>query len=172
MKMDDMNYGLCTTPTHSLEGFVEDWVNTYKKQLQKIRLFQPLHPSTLSKQQKTYFVKAFYHIRGHFHDFLWFMGNHAPSKEMKSIVLNNIAEEFGGHCYSHEQLYAVFASKLDVDIVEEIINCDTYEPYILEFNKGHLRWLNSHNWPGCLSAFAAYECLDNIDYPYLIFNGP
>ena len=72
-----------------------------------------------------------------------------------------------GRYGSHEKLYYLFAESMNVDIREEIINETTYDNYIEQFNKGHLNWLRTHEWLGCLAAFAAYEHLDNIDYKAL-----
>lgn len=146
------------------QAFLKEWDANYKSEIKKIDLFNTELTSTLSEEKKSYFVKAFYHIRGHFHDFLWFMGNHAPDESTKQIIINNIAEEFGGKYCSHEHLYYDFARSMGVDIKKEIIEETTYEHYIVQFNKGHLKWLNEHDWLGCLAAFSAYEHLDNIDY--------
>lgn len=151
----------------NFEDFLRTWDADYKEKISNIELFNTALTTTLSYHKKSYFVKAFYHIRGHFHDFLWYMGNHAPDLQTKKIILNNIGEEFGGSYGSHEQLYYDFAEALGVDIKKEIADEATYEDYIVEFNKGHLKWLREHGWLECLSAFSAYEHLDNIDYSAL-----
>ncbi|MBA3537165.1 MAG: iron-containing redox enzyme family protein [Tatlockia sp.] len=148
----------------TFEEFITNWDLAYEREIQHIKLFNEQYNCTLSEKQKAYFVKAFYHIRGHFHDFLWFMGNIAPDIQIKEIIINNIAEEFGGNYGSHEKLYYLFAESMNIDIQEEIENETTYEHYIAQFNKGHLNWLRKHEWLSCLAAFAAYEHLDNIDY--------
>lgn len=149
------------------ENFLNDWDDNYKNNINKINLFNENLTRSFPQQKKAYFVKAFYHIRGHFHDFLWYMGNHAPTSTVKKIILSNIGEEFGGNYGSHESLYYDFAESLSVDIKKEIAEETTYENYIAEFNKGHLKWLYNHDWIGCLAAFSAYEHLDNVDYPAL-----
>ena len=93
------------TKQNSLEEFVESIDLIYKEKLQKIALFDPQKSSLLSLEQKQLFCKVFYHLGGHFHDFLWVMGNFLPNEQLKQIVLTNISEEFGMRC-SHEQLYA------------------------------------------------------------------
>lgn len=149
------------------QQFLNDWDADYKNNISKIDLFDMNLIQSIPPHKKSYFVKSFYHIRGHFHDFLWYMGNHAPNSKIKKIILGNIGEEFGGNYGSHESLYYDFAESLSVDIKKEIMNEDTYEDYISQFNKGHLKWLYSHDWAGCLAAFSAYEHLDNVDYPSL-----
>lgn len=165
----DLFSSLSTEKMSSLQfhDFLINWDITYENEIKNIKLFNEQYNHNLSKEQKAYFVKAFYHIRGHFHDFLWYMGNHAPDVQIKEIILNNMAEEFGGNYGSHEKLYYIFAESMNINIQEEIINETTYENYILQFNKGHLTWLRNHDWFGCLAAFAAYEHLDNIDYKFL-----
>jgi hypothetical protein len=158
-----------TTLSNSIQfkNFLNQWDAEYKEQIEKIPLFNTQLTSEFNETQKHYFVKAFYHIRGHFHDFLWYMGNHAPDVETKRIIVNNIAEEFGGKYGSHEQLYYKFSESLGINIYEEIKEKSTYEFYIDQFNKGHLEWLYSHSWIECLAAFSAYEHLDNLDYSKL-----
>ena len=150
-----------------LKQFLKKWENTYKAGLADVLLFSPGVGSTLSNQQKQHFAKAFYHIRGHFHNFLWYMGNHAPNQAAREIILSNIAEEFGGDRCSHEQLYYRFSHELGVDIEQEVISEAAYADYIAQFNRGHLKWLIQHDWPSNLGAFSAYERLDNVDYPML-----
>ncbi len=108
-------------------------------------------------------MKLFYHARGHFHDFLWYVGNFAPDHKQRQKVLANIAEEFGSS-KSHEQLYFEFAQAVGTDLSKEVVGGENYLPFIREFNKGHLDYLHTHDWDGCLCAFAAYERLDNVDY--------
>jgi hypothetical protein len=146
------------------QKFLNEWDVHYKNNISKIDLFNEKLIQSLPQNKKEYFVKAFYHIRGHFHDFLWYMGNHAPNTKIKRIILGNIGEEFGGNYGSHESLYYDFAKSLAVDIKKEIMEETTYEDFIVRFNKGHLKWLYQHDWTGCLAAFSAYEHLDNVDY--------
>lgn len=147
-----------------LNHFLTTWDNAYKNELEKIDLFKIDLTKYWSKQQKQLFTKIFYHIRGHFHDFLWHMGNHAPSTQAKQMILQNIAEEFGIKGRSHEQLYFDFSACLGVDLNEEISSEKHYLPFARDFNKGHLEWLRTHSWEDNLIVFSAYERLDNIDY--------
>jgi hypothetical protein len=104
------------TNQNSLKEFVESLDLLYIEKLKQIALFDPKKSSLLSLEQKQLFCKVFYHLRGHFHDFLWVMGNFLPNEGLKQIVLTNISEEFGMRC-SHEQLYVRFAEALGVDMV-------------------------------------------------------
>lgn len=147
----------------SLDTFVAEWLQNYKEGVEAIDLFNPERAETLSLQQRAFFAKAFYHARGHFHDFLWFVGNHT-SHEVKQLILDNVAEEFGGEGRSHEQFYYEFAAALGVDLTDEVVNETTHLPFVQEYNRTHLRWLASHDADSLLAAFSAYEKLDNPDY--------
>lgn len=147
-----------------LNSFLENWDKTYKAELQKIDLFNVELTKKWSLQQKQLFIKIFYHIRGHFHDVLWYMGNHAPNAQAKQMILENISEEFAIHGRSHEQLYFDFADSVGVNLNEEISTEQHYLPFVSEFNKGHSQWLRDHGWDDNLTIFSAYERLDNIDY--------
>ena len=151
----------------AFKEFIDTWDLQYKRQISSIKLFSAVSDCALTQKQKVYFVKVFYHIRGHFHDFLWHMGNHAPNGPAKKIILENISEEFGGDRYSHEQLYYNFSKSLGVDIKQEIVSESAYDEFVINFNKGHLEWLIKNDWISNLAAFSAYEHLDNIDYPVL-----
>lgn len=150
--------------TLKLHEFLDAWDESYKNAMKEIPLFNPELTEKWNDNQKKYFAEVFYHARGNFHDFLWHMGNHAPDSKAKSMILKNIAEEFGTMGKSHEQLYFDFAASVGVDLHDEIETEKNYLPCIRDFNKGHLRWLRTHDWESSLSAFSAYERLDNIDY--------
>ena len=152
----------------SLSEFLKEWDQQQRAEHIKISLFKLEEVKNWTDAQKQYFVKLFYHLRGHFHDFLWFMANHAPTKEAKQAILGNISEEFGGDKKSHEQLYFEFASALGVNLIDEVANQTTYLPFAKEFNRKHLQWLANTDWDGKVIAFAAYERLDNVDYADLL----
>ena len=151
----------------SVTDFLQGWEQSYIDQIKKLSLYTPEITSAWSQKQKETFVRVFYHIRGHFHEFLWFLGNHAQERDVKRMVLDNIAEEFNGAAASHEQMYIEFAKSLDVDLSDELIDGKSYLPEIQEFNKGHLRWLASQSASRGFASFSAYERLDNVDYAYL-----
>ncbi len=112
--------------TESLNNFLEQWDLDYAKSINNIPLFNPELTKLWTQQQKVRFIKVFYHSRGHFRDFLWHLGNFAPNKAAKALVLENIAEEFGGDNPSHEQLYLDFAQKHGVDLTKEILEEKNY----------------------------------------------
>ncbi len=144
--------------------FMAKWELDYVSEIKKIAIFNPEITSKWSKAQIEQFVRIFYHARGHFHEFLWYLGNHAEHRDVKRIVLDNIAEEFNGGAASHEQMYIEFAKSHDVDLTDEYVDGKTYMPEIQEFNKGHLRWLAAHSAEHGFAAFSANERLDNVDY--------
>lgn len=148
--------------------FLKNWDKNYLHKIKKIPLFDQNKTSHWSESQKTLFIKLFYHIRGHFHEFLWTMGNYAPNSIEKSVILKNISEEFGGNGYSHEQLYMAFAESMGVNLKQEILTEETNLPFIRDFNKGHINWLHHHDWESAMAIFSAYERLDNIDYVHLL----
>lgn len=148
--------------------FIKQWDKKYSDKISKIDIFDTAKTANLTQNQKEYLVRALYHIRGHFHKFLWYMGNHAPHKKAKEKILYNIEEEFGNDHLSHEQLYFEFCKSIGFDISDEFITENTLTPFIKEFNRRHLQWLNSHDWESNWSVFSAYERLDNIDYGNLL----
>lgn len=152
----------------TLNHFLNQMDKKYREQLERIPLFDVVKTATWTDFQKQSFAAIFYHIRGHFIDFMWYLANFAPDQCTKSILLNNISEELGeDNKFSHESLYQRFALECGVDIRQEIVNETHYLPFVRQFNKGHIRWLSEHDADERFSAFAAYERLDNVDYPYL-----
>lgn len=152
----------------TLNQFLMHTDNEYHKKITSIPLFNIKKTASWTKKQKHLFAAIFYHLRGHFIDFMWFIANFAPDIQTKSIILENIKEEIGtANKLSHEKLYAYFANEYDVDIHDEIINETHYLPFAKQFNKEHLAWLATHDAEEQIAAFSAYERLDNIDYIYL-----
>ncbi len=153
----------------SLSNFLLDSDLTYETQLAKIPLFNPQLTSRWTPEQKHFFAAIFYHLRGHFINFIWYMANFAKDDATKKILVHNIEEEIGiGSHFSHEKLYDFFAKQCGVNIQDEIIHEHHYLPFAREFNKSHLVWLAEHDHDVRLATFAAYERLDNIDYPHLV----
>lgn len=147
----------------TLQEYLVQWDERNRIAHRSIALFDPEKTSRWSQSQKVTFAKLFYHARGHFYDFLWYMGNFAPNIVQRKKIIANITEEFGS-AKSHEQLYVDFASAVGADLSQEIVDNQSYTPFLRDFNKGHLEYLHSHDWNGRLCAFAAYERLDNVDY--------
>lgn len=154
-------------PFGSLDEFLSFLDERYQEKIATNALFDPAKTQHWSAEQRAFFCRVFYHLRGHFHDFLWLIGNYAPTVDAKTVVLNNIREEFG-QPRSHEQLYGDFAHALGVNLAQEMLSEAHYLTFAREFNRGHLRWLMNHSWHEKFSAFAAYERLDNVDYPKLL----
>ncbi len=151
----------------TLPEFLTSWDERNLAAHCEIDLFQPEKSGQLTREQRIYFAKIFYHARGHFHDFLWFMGSHAPNHAQKKKIIDNITEEFGGS-RSHEELYIDFATSLGADLTRELVQGENYLPWLRDFNRGHLEYLQAHDWDGRLAAFLAYERLDNVDYQDLL----
>ncbi|WED44451.1 iron-containing redox enzyme family protein [Legionella cardiaca] len=148
--------------------FLEKIDDSYRQRMHMISLFDKTRTSKLSDGKKNFFAGVFYHLRGHFIEFMWYVANFSNDEYTKKIILENIHEELGpGTRFSHEKLYENFAKECQVDIHDEIVNETHYLPFAKEFNKGHLRWLATHDADERLATFAAYERLDNIDYHYL-----
>ena len=147
--------------------FLEGWLEQYNEVLTRLHLFNKTKHIKWDIVTKQKFVKCFYHARGQFYHFLWYLGNYAEDYRIKKMVTFNIEEEFGYTKKSHEQLYMDFAESFGVDLSTEHIDLKYYHKDIQEFNKGHMRWLVNHDNDERLAAFSAYEKLDNIDYPRL-----
>lgn len=148
-----------------LETYLQDWDRRNAEEHRDVQLFQPESVRTLTRQQKQHFAQVFYHIRGHFHDFLWLVGNRTPDKRTRDAILENIHEEWGGdYGKSHERLYFDFAQSLGVDVSQECWTEESYLPFTREFNRGHLRFLATSDWDSVYAALSAYERLDNVDY--------
>jgi hypothetical protein len=149
-----------------LNSFLSAWDADYEARIKSIDLFNRSIAQNYTTEQIQYFIKIFYHARGHFKDFLWHLGNYAPNKNLKDIILENIEEEFGD-TISHEQLYIDFATQMGVDLTDVMINREYYLPEIKAFNEGHVRWSYAHCWDAQFASFSAYERLDSTDYEAL-----
>ncbi|MDX2049616.1 MAG: iron-containing redox enzyme family protein [Rickettsiaceae bacterium] len=153
---------------NDLKKFLKTWDEKYLENIKKIKLFNTDLTSSWSLDQKRYFAKIFYHARGHFHDFLWFVGNNAEDKETKDIVLQNISEELNGSARSHEQMYFDFALSLGVDVSSEFVYESSYLDAVKRFNLNHIEFLYKHSADERFVALSAYERLDNVDYANLV----
>lgn len=147
-----------------LYSFLEEWDMLYQDQVRKLDLFNFDKVKLWSQSQKEFFVRVFYHLRGNFSDFLWYMGSFSPDKETKQLILRNIEDEFSLNGFSHEQLYFRFASFFGVDLTYELLEKKFYLPFAKEYINGQLRWLRDNDSDSRLTAFAAIERLDNLDY--------
>ncbi|MDX1837154.1 hypothetical protein DIZ81_07130 [Legionella taurinensis] len=162
------NNNSIATPA-SLQEFLAHSDSMYRASLDTIPLFDSNQTQHWNTQQKQHFAAIFYHLRGHFINFMWYLANFSSNEQMKQVVLNNIHEEIGiGTRFSHELLYERFATECQVNIHEEMLSEAFYLPFAREFNKKHLQWLTCHSEEERIAAFAAYERLDNLDYPLLV----
>lgn len=150
----------------SLEKFLKKWDNEYQEKISHIPLFN-IEKLDWSDDHKQFFCKLLYHARGRLRDFLWHLGNIAPDKKSKDLVLYNFSEEFGGHSPSHEELYFYFTKDLGIFASQEVMDQQYYLPFFKRYNEELLTWLRNHDWDDCISAFSAYERLDNADYSNL-----
>lgn len=153
-----------------LNEYLIQWESQYMSSLAEIDLFKIEVSENFTKKQIEFFVRTFYHVRGHFYKFLWCLGNNAPTKKAKKLVLDNFNEEFSEDNPSHETLYQIFAHSINpkIDIAEEFIKEEYYFDFIREYNTEHIRMLLAHPWSYKISAFSAYERLDNTDYSSLL----
>ena len=159
---------MIATTLHDLEQLLHKADNDYCRRLAAIDLFNYDKTALWSVRQKKIFAAVFYHVRGHFINFMWYVANFATDEQIKKIILQNIHEELGiGTKFSHEKLYEHFAQECGVDIKHELVHETHYLPFAKEFNQGHLCWLTEHDADEQFAAFASYERLDNIDYLYL-----
>lgn len=153
----------------SFNCYIRELDQHYLQKLNNIHMFDEKASIQLTHEQKRLFAAAFYHLRGHFINFMWFLANFSTDGRVKSLVLNNISEEIGSQTHlSHEMLYDHFAKACGVDIKEEILFEKNYLPFSKQYNQQHLQWLAEHDADERLAAFSAYERLDNVDYPALL----
>jgi len=152
-----------------LETYVRGWESDYRQSVARIPLFDTTRTAFWGPEKQQRFVRLFYHARGHFvSDFVWHLVNRVPPA-YRAVIVENLSEELGGGPGQdpHERLYADFAEEVGVDTTEETRTEESYLPFLRHFNKGHAEWILSHDLPHNWGAFAAYECLDNIDYANL-----
>ncbi|QQR92569.1 MAG: iron-containing redox enzyme family protein [Candidatus Iainarchaeum archaeon] len=144
----------------SLASFISKWDQRNQDAHQQIALFDTERTKHWNNHQKQLFAQLFYYARGRFHEFMWIMGNKAPTFEAKEMIVDNFREEFGRHGPSHEQLYLHFANSLGASVGTP----ETYWPFLHEYNQGHWNFLKEKDWDTCAAAFTGYERLDNLDY--------
>jgi Iron-containing redox enzyme len=152
--------------TQTLQQFIEIKTADYQTKAQNLILFQPEFAQNLTLEQKQKFALTFYHIRGKFYKFLWYLGSFAPTKQYKQVVIDNLWEEFG-QTISHEQWYYKFASEFGVDCKREILEEKYNYQWVKDYNEEHIRFILTKPFEQVWSIFGAYEALDNIDYDNL-----
>lgn len=149
-------------------NFLIAWDKRYQAIIQHNPLFHAPTTTRWSNAQKERLVGYLYHIRGHFHQLLWEMGNSAPTASFKEMIMDNIRDEFGGSGLSHEVLYYLFAQHFGLDLRLELLDNQYYAEFIRRYQDTVLRWFKLAEWDAKLCAFAAIERLDNIDYTQLL----
>jgi len=92
--------------------FIHSKDSVYREQIGSLILFRPDATRAWSNSDKQRFASVFYHIRGYFIDFMWYIANFTDNEAVKAIIMDNMREELGTDGKkSHEQLYADFAIK-------------------------------------------------------------
>ena len=157
----------------SPEAFLAAWDDDYLHAIRSIPMFAPGVARAWSQEQRHHFIRVFFHIRGHFGEVLWALGNAAPDSRFKDIVLDNMRDELGGDGSAHERLYLDLARALGCDLTTEYVDQQYYLPFARLYNDLQLRAIATQDWRYSAVGFAAAERLDNLDYPGLrgIFEG-
>lgn len=152
-----------------LENFLRKSDDEYRKKISEIDLFDIKKTSQWTDQQKKTFARMFYHARGHFYKFLWYIGSRSSEQETKEKIIENIKEEFSETNKSHDLLYLDFAKNLGVNLDKEIYEENFYRPFLREFDKNHIKWIvEAKSEASLMALLSAYERLDNIDYANLL----
>lgn len=144
----------------TLAEFLKEWDELIELDHSRIPLFDPEQTKNFTRQQQACFAETFCHARGHFHEVLWSLGVRAPDRKYKQVILDNIADEFGGDGPSHEHLYRRFADYVGADLTKQ----ETYLPFLQVYNRDLLGYLCNRDWDEAVGAFCAYERLDNAEY--------
>ncbi|ELR97577.1 iron-containing redox enzyme family protein [Gloeocapsa sp. PCC 73106] len=150
-----------------LENFLNEWDKTYLNSLKNIPIFNSKTTQNWTEDQQRLFIKLLYHVRSHFGEFLWHLGNFAPNVQMKEMILENIRDEWGKDGPSHEQIYLNLAHQMGVDLTYECVEQENYLPFLREYNQSQIRALIEHDWQHKLVGFAVGERLDKTDYECL-----
>ena len=112
----------------SLEAFLAAWDDDYLHAIRSIPMFVSGLASTWSQEQRHHFIRVFFHIRGHFGEVLWALGNAAPDSRFKEIVLDNMRDELGGDGSAHSRLYQELARTLGCYLKTEYVAQPYYLP--------------------------------------------
>lgn len=158
----------------TIDNFLQEIDAAQEDAYREIPLFNPEQVRRWTTDQRQYFVKVFYHTRGHFDRLLWTRFVYAPDAEAKKQILRYMAEEGGLSDLSasvsqssHELLFARFAEELGAPLTSEVTEQEGYVPFARRFNQGLIKWFREHDWETGQVGFAAYERLDNVDYKYM-----
>jgi len=147
-----------------MDEFLARWDDSYLRGLRDIPMFDVRITSQWSREQQQRFARTFYHVRGHFGEVLWAMGNAIPSSTVKNIILANIRDEFGGAGPSHESLYLELVRELGVELTGEYARNDDYLPFLRQYNDLQVHAIRTSDAASSIIGFAAGERLDHLDY--------
>lgn len=151
-----------------LETFLKEIDERQKSAYGKIPLFDKAQTDTWTEKQKPWFVKVFYHTRGHFDRLLWTRLMNSKTEEDKQKILTYMAEEAGledGKSYlPHEQLFERFAKSMGVALTPEVTEREGFLPFVHDFNFNLISYFKTDDQSMGEILFMAYERLDNLDY--------
>lgn len=152
----------------ALESFLRDLDTQQSHAYSQIALFNKVETDTWTKGQRQWFVKVFYHTRGHFDRLLWTRLVSAETQEEKEEILTYMAEEAGledgKNWPSHEKLFEQFANSLGIELTPEVTEKEGYLPFIHDFNFNLISYFKAASRDMQEVLFMAYERLDNLDY--------
>src|SRR5262249_30085473 len=137
----------------TLEEYLVAWDEQYLIAVRSIPLFDRDVTERWTPEQREYFVKIFFHLRGHFGEVLWALGTASPDAEFKEIILENIRDEFGGKGRSHEQLFQELARSLGCDLSTEYVDNKYYLPFARVYNQSQLQAIANQDWNSSLIGF-------------------
>jgi thioester reductase-like protein/pyrroloquinoline quinone (PQQ) biosynthesis protein C len=153
-----------TVRAGDLDAFLSQWDDSYLRGQRDIAMFDPRVTARWTREQQQGFVRTFYHVRGHFGEVLWAMGNAVESPVLKNIILANIRDELGGGGLSHERLYLELARQLGVELKDELVRGEWYLPFLRQYNDLQVQAIRTGDPVASVIGFAAGERLDNLDY--------
>lgn len=156
------------TPPCYFKVFLQQKDQEYQSALAKITLFDVRQIQSWTGVQKQHFAAILYHLRAHIINFIWYYANSSTDDAIKQRVINSIQEELGGERrFFQDLLYEQFAQECGINITREILEEKYYFSFAKEFNQTYLEWLEDHDSDEITAAFAAYEHLHSLEYPYL-----
>lgn len=161
-----------TEKVDTLDGFLRNIDRKQNLAYSQIRLFDESEITKLTDPQKKWFVKVFYHTRGHFDRLLWTRLVNSTEKEDKIKILTYIAEEAGledgQNRSSHEKLFEKFANSLGVNLTPEVTEREGNLPFVQDFNFKLINWFKKSPRKMNEILFGAYEKRDNGDYEHAL----
>jgi nucleoside-diphosphate-sugar epimerase len=145
------------------DQFIREWDQLYKDDIATIPLFDKKVTGAWSRQRQGYLAGVLYHVRCHFGEVLWEMGNVAPP-EFRPIIVANIKDELGVGQENHEHLYQRLANRVGCDLKFEKFDKKYYLPFLQFYNEAQMRAIHEFPWDEVLLGFGVGEHLDYMDY--------